>query len=261
MELVQNKDSKNELSINEDSDILAQYVVQEELNLSEITFKYISDVEKYLKRKIKWNYGDLVSFNKYRNTATFIIGKEGKLFNNLDYSKIGYLSVPSEITQYLDNAIYKYKDIELYSIDLRYDDDFIINYIGIIKEEWNFKFRYYSNYNLTVSFPNGKSHEFDYANTTASNIYHFYIGTHKLQDKIYISYSLNSTKYDEFFKKYKSIHNLTCNKEWTYDIVKFESGHKYENGDIYFYGPKESKDDVLNSIHTFFDGFHLEIHL
>ena len=60
----------------------------------------------------------VVSFSDFRDSETYIIGKEGKLIRNPDYSNSGYLSIPYEITQYLDDAKNKYSkgDIEFSSI-------------------------------------------------------------------------------------------------------------------------------------------------
>ena len=79
------------------------------------------------KLDIKYNFGDLVAFSDYRDTGTYIIGKDGKLIANPDYSGAGYLTIPYEITQYLDNAVEKYSDHEVNCIDLRFDDKFILD--------------------------------------------------------------------------------------------------------------------------------------
>ena len=65
--------------------------------------------------------------------------KNGELVNNLDYSNSGYLTIPYEITQYLDNAVNKYQGVDPIYINLRYDDKFIIIII-IIKRFLSIKF-------------------------------------------------------------------------------------------------------------------------
>ena len=108
----------------EDSNIIAERIIWDELDCKDLN--NISDLEGYMKvKKIdSYNYGDLVSFNTYRDTRTMFIGKNGKLVDNPDYTDAGYLTIPYEITQYLKNATHKYNDIEYSFIDLRHDDKF-----------------------------------------------------------------------------------------------------------------------------------------
>ena len=53
----------------------------------------------------KYNFGDLVAFSDYRDTGTYIIGKDGVLIPNPDYSNSGYLTIPYEITAGLSKRI------------------------------------------------------------------------------------------------------------------------------------------------------------
>ena len=119
----------------ENSNILADYVVEDDLDIDEFNFddfKTIDDVQKISKRKIKWNFGDLVSFSSYRDTWTYIIGKEGKLVSN-NYGGSGYLTIPYEISKYLDNVMFKYKNMDsLEFIDIRNDDKWIQEHFGIL---------------------------------------------------------------------------------------------------------------------------------
>ena len=101
----------------------------------------ITNVSQLSDNVKNYNFGDLVAFSEYRDTCTYIIGKNGELINNPDYSGSGYLTIPYEITQYLYDAVNKYKNIDPTYIDLRSDDKFIKDNINTtsckIKEEWN----------------------------------------------------------------------------------------------------------------------------
>ena len=129
----------------EDENTLANYVVEDDLDYDEFTyddFLTIEDVQKICKWKINWNFGDLVSFSSYRDTWTYIIGKEGKLIDNGCYDGgAGYLTIPYQITKYLKDAKRKYNNLNhILFIDLRYDDEWIENYIGKLDPNWNLKY-------------------------------------------------------------------------------------------------------------------------
>jgi len=122
-----------------------------------------------------YNFGDLISLYYYRGAPTHIIGKEGKLIKNPDYSQMGYLSIPFEITKYLDNATYKFKNIYYNDIDLRLNDKYVINKIGIIPEIWNYKIIYSPVLeSFFVKYPNGLENTFDVNNISPSIINDYY---------------------------------------------------------------------------------------
>ena len=122
----------------------------------------ISQLSQYVK---EYNFGDLVVFDSDRATAYKIIGKGGKLINNEDNTHAGYLSIPYEITQYLDNAVemYCHSGLSVNDIEIRYDDKYIKDNVNTEKckilEEWNWKIGYCHDM-LWIEFPNGKGHEF-----------------------------------------------------------------------------------------------------
>ena len=103
--------------------IKAKYVYcEDELNTDNID--NISQLSDYVNSH---KFGDLLAFSNYRDAETFIIGK---LISNLDYSGSGYLTIPYEITQHLNNAVEKYSDVEPMYIDLRDNDKFILDNIN-----------------------------------------------------------------------------------------------------------------------------------
>ena len=129
--------------IMENSEIPAKYIINDDLDINDdIEYKTIEDVQKICKWNIEWNFGDLISFSSYRDTWTYIIGKEGKLIPNPPYDGgAGYLSIPYEITKYLRSSKKKYENQEhIMYMDIRLDDDWIKYHFGDFKEEWNLNF-------------------------------------------------------------------------------------------------------------------------
>ena len=66
----------------EDSTIKAQYIyyINDNIKFDDFSkFKNVTDLFKFINKEYEYKYGDLVSFSEYRDTETYIIGKEGKL--------------------------------------------------------------------------------------------------------------------------------------------------------------------------------------
>ena len=126
-----------------------------------------------------YNYGDLVAFSDYRDTGSYIIGKRGKLVSNEDNSGLGYLSIPYEITQYLDNAVemYCHFGLSVNDIEIRYDDKYIKDNVNTEKckilEEWNWEITWFPN-SIHIMFPNGVNEFFNIKNTDTQQILDWY---------------------------------------------------------------------------------------
>ena len=168
----------------EDSTIKAKYIYYDDTIKTEdfSTFRNIADLFRFINKNLEYNYGDLVAFSKYRDTETYIIGKEGKLVKNPDYSEAGYLTIPYEITNSLDNALEKYSEIEIQYIDLRFDDTFIKENLNTksckILEKWNWKFSYnYETQELYIDFPNDTKNVFKINKTSSNKILKWYNGS------------------------------------------------------------------------------------
>ena len=156
----------------ENSKIRAGCVYNCDVEIDTSKIKNISDLSYYV---TKYDYGDIVKLSDYRDIGTYFIGKNGKLIVNPDYSNSGYLSVPYKITQYLDDALYKYEfAYGITHIDLRYDDKFIKENINTkeckILKSWNLKLTYYYSDILIVKLQNGMKREFNVKSTDAFKI-------------------------------------------------------------------------------------------
>ena len=247
----------------ENSNIKAKivyYMKNPDLNISNV--ENIFQLSKYLEktdiRKKGWLFGDLVIFDDYRATGTYIIGKEGKLVENPDNSLSGYLTIPYEITQYLDNAVEKYSGFfDLNDIELRYDDKFIRDNINTssckILEKWGWKFYYWNNSKLNIEFPNNKFNTFDVKNTTAHKIKKWYEASQKEQVKFRLYYRFkNEDKYKE-----KKLPKLPST--WSRYLEGAGGGSEYSFEEYIYMGPKDEKDKVVKYINKFYDGFNHKI--
>lgn len=248
-------------SLLEDSSILAEYIIYE--NISNTTrFKNINDLKEYFKIKgiTKYNFGDLLSFDQYRDIDTKIIGKNGVLVSNPDYSGSGYLTIPFEITQYLDDATNKYKDIDVSCIDLRHDDKFIKENIGEIPKSWNFKFTKTDDDIISVEFPNRRVNDFEIGSTNAQDIYDFYLGSQKEQATIKLYYSIKGEKYKEFRDKYgyKTVPDNLL-KTWSVEYGSGGGGSNSTYGNLKFKGPFDEISKILDILNQYYDGFDAQI--
>ena len=253
----------------EDSSVKAKYVYycEEDLEYEELEkIKNISDLSNHV---TNYNYGDLVSFSDYRDTGTFIIGKKGKLIPNPDNAAAGYLSIPYEITQYLNDAVsmYGHNDLSVNDIDLRYNDKFILNNINTKKckilKKWNWKISWCVD-SLYIQFPNGKSNNFDIGETDAEKILAWYQGSELEQAKFKINFEIRDEEYDKWIKKHgeKNYKWLSARPDipdtWIQQNGSSGGGTRYHLSNYYFQGPLESKSEVLDIVHNFYQGFNYQ---
>lgn len=250
----------------EDSNIKANYVYYCDADIESDDINNISQMSDHVK---KYNYGDLVAFSDYRDTGTFIIGKEGNLIGNPDYSGSGYLTIPYEITQHLNNAVEKYSDVDVSNIDLRYDDKFILENVNTksckISEKWGWKLTWYCDNHLFVKFPNGTGHDFYVPDTSSYIIKKWYEASQEEQTKIKVYYEIKGESYNKFLKKYGE-----DNYRWLSVMPKIPStwsvqhgssggGGKSHHSNYTFKGPLKDKENVINNINKFYEGFHYVI--
>lgn len=93
----------------------------------DIKFKPLGDI---------WKFGNIIAMSDDRDTNTFIIGKKGIPVVNPDDSGSGYLTIPLEITQHLNNAFKFYKSVLLDKnqpsiiMHIRPNDNYLINCYG-----------------------------------------------------------------------------------------------------------------------------------
>ena len=248
----------------ENSNIKAEIVYyMENPNLNVSNVDNISQLSKYLQktdiRKDGWLFGDLVLFDDYRATGTYIIGKEGKLVGNPDNSLSGYLTIPYEITQYLDNAVEKYLDIfDLNDIELRFDDKFIRDNINTsnckILEKWGWKISYCTTGELHIEFPNNKFNTFDVENISAYKIKNWYEASQKEQVKFRLYYKLQTNdEMQRFQKKHKENKLPKLPSTWTRYLQGAGGGCDYNFEEYIYMGPKDDKDKMIKCINKFYD--------
>ncbi|VVU94390.1 hypothetical protein CPAV1605_112 [seawater metagenome] len=230
--------------------------------------KNISDLSEYVK---EYNFGDLVSFSDYRDTHTYIIGKNGKLIGNPDYSAAGYLSIPYEITKYLTNSVERYihSDLCVSDVALRFNDDFIVNNLNTksckILKKWNWKISYCETDTVFIKFPNGKGNHFSLSDYNSEKILEWYQNSEKEQEKMTVDFRIEGTKYDLFLEKYgkdnyKWLHaKPLIPVTWSVESGSGGGGSKSHHERKYYTGPKESSQQVIKSIQDFYEGFDYTI--
>jgi len=240
-----------------------QYLEDEEKE----KIKNISDLSDHVTH---YKYGDLVAFSEYRDTETYIIGKKGKLIPNPDNASAGYLSIPYQITQYLDDAVsmYGHSDLCVNDIDLRYNDKFILNNINTKKckilKKWNWKLSWCVDY-LYVKFPNGKSNDFDISDTNSEKILAWYKGSEKEYYKFKIDYQVKNDKYDNWIKKHGEENYKWLSvgpkipDDWSVQKGGGSGGTRYHQSVYYFEGPLESKDSVRDTVEKFYQDTDFKI--
>ena len=242
----------------ENSNIKAEYVFYCDAEIELEDINNISQMSDHVK---KYNYGDLVAFSDYRDTETCIIGKEGNLIPNPDYSGSGYLTIPYEITKYLDNAVEKYSNVDASYIDLRHDDKFILENINTksckISEKWGWKLTWSCNDYLFVKFPNGTGHDFHVPNTSAYMIKKWYQGSQEEQAEIKVYYEISGESYTKFLKKYGEESAMSkIPSTWSIQHGSGGSGSKNHYSNYTLKGPLKDKNNVINNIKKFYHGFH-----
>ena len=140
-------------------------------------YDHITNVSQLYDCISGYQYGDLISFEDYRDVGTCIIGKNGCLIPNKDTCGCGYLSIPYKITKHLDDAVSLYSDIQARDISIRFDDKFILNNINTpnckILEEWNWEITWFPN-SIHIMFPNGVNEFFNIKNTDTQQILDWY---------------------------------------------------------------------------------------
>ena len=245
----------------EDSNIKAEYVYfcnDNKIDENESNIKNISQLSAYV---TNYNFGDLVTFSDYRDTGTYIIGKNGELVCNPDYSNSGYLTIPYEITQYLYDAVNKYQGVDPMYIDLRHDDKFIKDNINTssckIKGEWNWKLTLYCGYMLHVKFPNGKEQEFEVDKTSAYKIKKWLDASEKEQSTLKVYFRVDDHKYDQF-KEY-SKHNGQKPKipsTWSMHCNGGGGGSSGWYQNFTYMGPLDEEEKVIKSIDKYYKGYY-----
>ena len=255
----------------ENSTIKADYVwyCDEDIEYDEYSqFKNISDLIHHnlppnSGRNIKYKFGDLVAFSDYRDTATYLIGKGGKLIANPDFSGAGYLTIPYEITQYLDNAVEKYSDVEPNCIELRHDDKFVKDNINTksmeILEKWKWKIIWYYDDDISIEFPDKSSKTFDSTTASVYKIKKWYEASKLEQITLKLSYEVVDELYDSFKKKHGYNDKPNLPVTWNVEYGSSGGGHRYSSRNYRFKGPSIEKEKVMKKINKFYKGFNYKL--
>lgn len=246
----------------EDSEWKADIIIKI-TNDKDIIFKNISDLEVYFPDEVKNSFfGDLIEINR-ENQDYYFIGKGGHLIENQpnDY---GTLIIPYEISGYLNNATYKYSEIDYSGIYLKYDDQFLKKNIGDCQLEWNFRYLLLNDLRtLIVKYsgnPKNFSRQFDILKTTSQDIYDFYTYSFYTQFRFLVKYRFEGSDYDRFIDKYGDLFkHPQIPQIWKTELYGTGGGLKEYHGIMSYQGPLEFKNEVIEIIKNFYEGFDYEL--
>ena len=241
----------------EDSSIKAG--VYYKFELSEKDINTLDDVDQP-----DANYGDVFKCSDSRDCYSFFLGKNGSMVKNPDYTNSGYLSIPYEITQHLQDAVSKYEDVDYFHIDLRYDDNFIRSKLGVVSEEFQFKFRWDRNQRLLiVIFPNKVSHGFDVSKETLEDVLAFYEGSKKEQATVNVCWSLSGNAYARYMQKNQIslTRMVTPSKPATWStFTRRSSGGMGSRSTLDVYtGPLDEMPGMVQVLQDFYRGYEYTI--
>ncbi|XP_078663877.1 uncharacterized protein LOC144906991 [Branchiostoma floridae x Branchiostoma belcheri] len=209
--------------------------------------------------------GDVLSWSDYRDTHTYIVGKDGALIPNPDYSGSGYLTIPLEITQHMTDARRRYEGVDVLFMDLRHDDQFIQENFGDLPEEWKFTW-YDGEEELQITFPNGKMQTFLPGEHTKEDIFRWYEGSQKMQSSFSVTYDLKGEDLKRFQEKYQNKDDPNDQYAWLRARPKIPptwtmepggggGGSDRHHGTFYLNGPAEEAKAAVDAVKEFYDGF------
>ena len=228
-------------------------------------FKNISELEKDFPSEISnHSFGDMVIITRENKTTYYFIGKKGCLIENKedDYNEI---TIPFEITQYLNNAVWKYSNISYSGVYLRNDDLFLKEKIGDCLAEWNFMYLLLEDHRtLIVKFPNENEelfhHEFDIVKIKSQDIYDYYINTFKTQSQFKVKYTFEGPDYERFISTYGDLFKKpTISTIWTEESLGCGGGSKHHHGITSYRGPIDMKEEIVDTIKEFYQDFNYEL--
>ena len=229
------------------------------------TFQNIQELEKDFPQEVQnHSFGDIIIITRENKSTYYFVGKEGLLIENQpdDYNE---LTIPYEITQYLFNATLKYSEISYSGIFLRFDDHFLKNNIGQCQLEWNFHYLILEDLRtLIVNYPRREqqvfNHEFDILKIKSQDIYDFYINSFKEQVQFKIKYNLEGPDYEKFINKYGDLFkHPQISPLWTKESLGCGGSSNKHHGISKYYGPKDLKNEIIETVKNFYNGFNYEL--
>lgn len=227
--------------------------------------KNISELKKDFSEEIqKHSFGDLILIKYDEQDVYYFIGKGGLLIKNQS-NNYNELIVPYEISQYLNNATNKYSEIDYSGIYLRFDDYFLKKNIGDCKSEWNYQYLLLNDHRtLIVDYPFDNreifNHQFDILKITPQDIHNFYIYSFYTQFKFLVKYKFEGADYERFIDKYGDLFkHPKVPSVWKTELCRCGGGIKNHYGTMGYQGPSEFKNEVLQIIKDFYEGFDYEL--
>ena len=224
------------------------------------TFKLKKD---FLDKINNCSFGDLIVITYEEQDIFYFIGKNGHLIENQP-DDCNELVVPYEITQYLKDATNKYSELDYSGIYLRFDDQFLKKYLGDCQQEWNYRYLLLNDHRTLMVdylFDNKKvfNHQFDILKITSQDIHNFYMYSFDTQFKFLVKYKFEASDYERFIDKYGDLFkHPQVPVFWTTEPCECRGGTKRHYGMVKYQGPLEQKNEVIQIIKDFYEGFEFE---
>lgn len=220
------------------------------------------------KQMDKYKLGDILAFDDYRDVCTYIVGKDGLLVRNPDYSGSGYLSIPIEITKHLGNTYEHYQEHLISSdtcsvaLELRQDDGWILAKFGqafpaelkqiILWYSWG-KFDH-----LWIDFGNGRDQEFGNHDEDFEEILNYYEDTKEVQSSFMAWYNIEGEIYD-LVQEWKEKYKLQLPRSWRKNFGGGGGGYRQFHTTMYFYGPKKHYKEALDAVNKYYFFYKIKI--
>ena len=247
----------------EDCTQKANIITVHHINGEDEIFENISDLSIDFSDEVRnSSFGDIIVINRENKEIYYFIGKGGHLIENQpdDYTE---LTVPYEISQYLNDATNKYSEIDYSGIYLNYDDQFLKKNIGDCQSSWNYRYLLLNDFRtLIVNYQDNRKffrHQFDILKTTSKDIHDFYTYSFYTQFSFLVKYKFEGQDYERFIDKYG---NLFKHPEvpliWKTESHGSGGGSKKHHGIMGYQGPVEFKSEVIEIIKNFYEGFDYE---
>lgn len=211
-------------------------------------------------KNLKLKFGDIVSFSAYRDTESYIVGKNKVPIENPDFLGLGYLTIPIEITKHLKNAYKHYQQIieqrpcitiQLYGNDIylskKYGAEFPKGWIVTI-EPGN-KETY-----LHINFGNNRMETFN-QNTTYDSIMEYYEKTREKCYQFGLKYSIEQKGIINKWKIYQKHNKIMLPTGWKITMLTGRYGENLCAEEFLCYGSGSDMEEAKKIIGDYFGGF------
>lgn len=215
-------------------------------------------------------FGDIISFNNYRDTATYFVGKNNTLIKNPDFLGSGYLTVPIEVTTHFTNAYKHYEHIikeigPATSLVLGPNDKWLVKKYGKFPDGWiitifpgvaDLDSDEDADY-ININFDNGRQESFG-RDATYDSIMEYYQGTNEPCYQFKVKFEAKDSNIKPW-KKYQKIYELDLPDNWKTNIYSGHFGSDIHEEEFVCYGPESTTINAIEAVDQYYNGFNGKI--